>query len=351
MQRKPLPGLVSLRIDRRASQTIGGKEPGRRPSDPKSGSVLFGRICFRFREHDLIRSLIGFRHSSRSGVDSPSEQIEQIDDGNGVERFKDRKAHRTVSLRFDFDFRIRKSPLYSRFIGESVHLVFFAVDSQCRRFNGNVRIERDLGPRTAKNRGARREQDNGRYIQRKTSSRTPIFSAAKIPSILLKLGTHHFGVQHGHLRIESVPRKFRASAPAFPTPRNRPHRKEPERPSGRQATARHRKKERPCDFRPARRSPVRRKNNRREPPLRSPAPPKPSAAYSPRSPPDVASPPFGEASLRPDCISRIRSSQGEEGRVVFSSGKTAPRSFFFFERRAATTTIISVIRVSIVRYS
>ena len=204
MQRKPLPGLVSLRIDRRASQTIGGKEPGRRPSDPKSGSVLFGRICFRFREHDLIRSLIGFRHSSRSGVDSPSEQIEQIDDGNGVERFKDRKAHRTVSLRFDFDFRIRKSPLYSRFIGESVHLVFFAVDSQCRRFNGNVRIERDLGPRTAKNRGARREQDNGRYIQRKTSSRTPIFSAAKIPSILLKLGTHHFGVQHGHLRIESV---------------------------------------------------------------------------------------------------------------------------------------------------
>ena len=36
------------------------------------------------------------------------------------------------------------------------------------------------------------------------ASRTPIFSAAKIPSILLKLGTHHFGVQHGHLRIESV---------------------------------------------------------------------------------------------------------------------------------------------------
>lgn len=204
MQRKPLSGLVSLRIDRRASQTIGGKEPGRRPSDPKSGSVLFGRICFRFREHDLIRSLIGFHHSSRSGVDSPSEHVEQIDDGNGVECFEDRKAHRIVSLRFDFDFRIRKSPLYSRFIGESVHLVFFAVDSQCRRFNGNVRIERDFGPRTAKNRGARREQDNGRYIQRKTSSRTPIFSAAKIPSILLKLGTHHFGVQHGHLRIESV---------------------------------------------------------------------------------------------------------------------------------------------------
>ena len=76
-----------------------------------------------------------------------------------------------------------------------------------------------------------------------------------------------------------------------------------------------------------------------------------SAAYSPRSPPDAASPPFGEASLRPDCISRIRSSQGEEGRVVFSSGKAAPRSFFFFERRAATTTIISVIRVSIARYS
>ena len=117
MQRKPLSGLVSLRIDRRASQTIGGggEEPGRRPSDPKSGSVLFGRICFRFREHDLIRSLIGFRHSSRSGIDSPSEQIEQIDDGNGVERFEDRKAHRIVSLRFDFDFRIRKSPLYSRF--------------------------------------------------------------------------------------------------------------------------------------------------------------------------------------------------------------------------------------------
>ena len=42
---------------------------------------------------------------------------------------------------------------------------------------------------------------------------------------------------------------------------------------------------------------------------------------------------------------------GEEGRVVFSSGKAAPRSFFFFERRAATTTIISVIRVSIARYS
>lgn len=224
------PASYRLRIDRRASQTIGGKEPGRRPSDPKSGSVLFGRICFRFREHDLIRSLIGFHHSSRSGVDSPSEHVEQIDDGNGVECFEDRKAHRIVSLRFDFDFRIRKSPLYSRFIGESVHLVFFAVDSQCRRFNGNVRIERDFGPRTAKNRGARREQDNGRYIQRKTSSRTPIFSAAKIPSILLKLGTHHFGVQHGHLRIESVRRKFRASAPAFPTPRNRPHRKEPERP-------------------------------------------------------------------------------------------------------------------------
>lgn len=279
MQRKPLSGLVSLRIDRRASQTIGGKEPGRRPSDPKSGSVLFGRICFRFREHDLIRSLIGFHHSSRSGVDSPSEHVEQIDDGNGVERFEDRKAHRIVSLRFDFDFRIRKSPLYSRFIGESVHLVFFAVDSQCRRFNGNVRIERDLGPRTAKNRGARREQDNGRYIQRKTSSRTPIFSAAKIPSILLKLGTHHFGVQHGHLRIESVRENSARRRRLFRLLGTRPHRKEPERPrerpSGRQATARHRKKERPCDFRPARRSSVRRKNNRREPPLRSPAPPEP----------------------------------------------------------------------------
>jgi len=165
MQRKPLSGLVSLRIDRRASQTIGGKEPGRRPSDPKSGSALFGRVCFRFREHDLIHSLIGFRHSSRSSIDSPSEYGEQVDDGNGVERFKDRKAHRIVSLRFDFDFRVRKSPLHFRFIGKSVHSVFFAVDSQCRRFNGNVRIERDFGPRAAKNRGARREQDNGRYIR------------------------------------------------------------------------------------------------------------------------------------------------------------------------------------------
>gem|GEM_PF-2290919 len=54
MQRKPLSGLVSLRIDRRASQTIGGGGKSRGDDRPIRNRAPFYSVAFAFGSANMI---------------------------------------------------------------------------------------------------------------------------------------------------------------------------------------------------------------------------------------------------------------------------------------------------------
>ena len=110
----------------------------------RNGLLLIrGRRLFGL-EINLIEFEFRFGDGARRGVDTPAENIQQVDNRYGVETLVDDDRFGRVVWRFDLDDRFVEAAANFGRIGERDVGVFHSVDGQGGLF-GNLTVESDFG--------------------------------------------------------------------------------------------------------------------------------------------------------------------------------------------------------------
>lgn len=92
-------------------------------------------------ELQLIKIELRFHHGTRSSIDAPTQQIEQIQYCHRIECLVDDQQHRIITLRFGLDNSLTEAAFYLRSPRERYVRIFPAIYRNLRFLHRNIRFK------------------------------------------------------------------------------------------------------------------------------------------------------------------------------------------------------------------